>query len=419
MRIPEFPKVIKQGSMTVTIYEREYEKTVKNGPKQGQKRRYVEYMMVYYQEGQRKRETSSDYTAMLNRAGEVLGDLEAGRTEAFALSGSEREAYARAMKTLSATDQPLDVAASHYAQAVKILGGDLVIEAAREYARRHVNQIQPKLVPEVVTEFLATRERQNRSERHLETLTSHCTRFASQFSTNIGRVDARQIDAFLDGLKVGARTRDNVLGSLNNLFEFAKSKRYLPKDHDELDNVTRLDNDEDGPIEIYTAAEMKALLKHADPQLVPFLAIGGFAGLRSSEIERLDWQDVRCDSDCIIVQKGKVKKRGKSRRMAPLLPNLKRILKPFAKPEGKVWPHSHPYLYELLRETAAKAKITLKDNGLRHSFVSYRVAQMKNVPQVALESGNSPNIIDSNYRELVTEIDAQQWFAIHLRDKRQ
>jgi hypothetical protein len=40
------------------------------------------------------------------------------------------------------------------------------------------------------------------------------------------------------------------------------------------------------------------------------------------------------------------------------------------------------------------------------------VAQIKNIPQVAYESGNSPQIIDSNYRELVTEKDAKNWFAM-------
>lgn len=53
-----------------------------------------------------------------------------------------------------------------------------------------------------------------------------------------------------------------------------------------------------------------------------------------------------------------------------------------------------------------------KHNGLRHSFISYRVGVIKNVAQVALEAGNSPQVIFSNYRELVTEKAAKEWFAI-------
>lgn len=51
-------------------------------------------------------------------------------------------------------------------------------------------------------------------------------------------------------------------------------------------------------------------------------------------------------------------------------------------------------------------------NGLRHSFISYRVAVVKNVTQVALEAGNSPAVIFSNHRELVTPQDAKEWFSI-------
>ncbi len=46
------------------------------------------------------------------------------------------------------------------------------------------------------------------------------------------------------------------------------------------------------------------------------------------------------------------------------------------------------------------------------SFISYRVAQVQRVAQVALEAGNSPKIIFSNYRELVKPVDTVKWFAL-------
>ncbi len=48
-------------------------------------------------------------------------------------------------------------------------------------------------------------------------------------------------------------------------------------------------------------------------------------------------------------------------------------------------------------------------------FISHptrRVAETGDVPRVALESGNSPAMIFTHYRELVTPEDAMQWFAI-------
>jgi hypothetical protein len=40
------------------------------------------------------------------------------------------------------------------------------------------------------------------------------------------------------------------------------------------------------------------------------------------------------------------------------------------------------------------------------------VAVTKDVPKVSLEAGDSPKMIDSNYRELVTDRAAHRWFSI-------
>ena len=53
-----------------------------------------------------------------------------------------------------------------------------------------------------------------------------------------------------------------------------------------------------------------------------------------------------------------------------------------------------------------------KKNALRHSFISYRVADTQNVNQTALECGNSPAVIFKHYRELVRPAEAKKWFGI-------
>jgi hypothetical protein len=53
-----------------------------------------------------------------------------------------------------------------------------------------------------------------------------------------------------------------------------------------------------------------------------------------------------------------------------------------------------------------------KHNALRHSYISYRLAAVPNTAQVALEAGNSPQMIFGHYRELVRAMDAEKWFAV-------
>ena len=53
-----------------------------------------------------------------------------------------------------------------------------------------------------------------------------------------------------------------------------------------------------------------------------------------------------------------------------------------------------------------------KSNALRHSYASYRLADLKDTARVALEMGNSPSMLFRNYRELVTEKQAMDWFSV-------
>ena len=69
-----------------------------------------------------------------------------------------------------------------------------------------------------------------------------------------------------------------------------------------------------------------------------------------------------------------------------------------------------------LKEKDAPAVFAWKRNALRHSYISYRVADTKNVAQVALEAGNSPQMIFQHYRELVQPKEAKAWFAIEPKE---
>ena len=43
---------------------------------------------------------------------------------------------------------------------------------------------------------------------------------------------------------------------------------------------------------------------------------------------------------------------------------------------------------------------------------SYRLAALQNKPQVALEMGNSPEMIDKHYRRPIPESLGKEWFSI-------
>lgn len=208
------------------------------------------------------------------------------------------------------------------------------------------------------------------------------------------------------------------------MFGFAKTRGYLPKDHDEIDSVPTV-KDREGAIEIFTPAEMAEILNCAGEKLIPFLALGAFAEIRHAEIQRLDWKDIRLEDGIIELHAAKAKTA--NRRTVPILDNLSGWLRPHRQESGPVCLHRNMAfeIRQLVQRVNGERKagsgkrkgnevpeFKWKHNALRHSFISYRVAAIQNVAQVALEAGNSPQMIFRHYRELVRPTDAVKWFFI-------
>ncbi len=398
----EFPLPVQRGSVTVLIY-----RTPSGG--------YDRYTVGWYEGRTRKRKTFHDLGEAKQHAETTANKLSRGEAEALKLTSADRHIYVRAVQALKPTGIPLDVAALQFAEVLELIGNHSPVEVARDFARRHPRTLPRRTAPELVEEFLQFKQTKGKSKLYLDDLRYRCGKFGAQFPRQIVTITARDIQDFLDGLKLSGRSTNNFLRSIHTLFEFAKRRGYLPKDHDELSAV---EGPEEGreKIEIFTPTEIRRLLAAAPETFVPALALGAFAGLRSAEIERIDWQEIHLDRRFIDLDAEKTKT--DFTRLIPITDNLAAWLAPYAKPAGKVWPHSHAYFYEAQRETAKRTKtkdlpaVEWKHNALRHSFISYRVAATSNMNQVAIEAGNSVAMIKRNYNKPQLEAAAKEWFAV-------
>jgi integrase len=216
------------------------------------------------------------------------------------------------------------------------------------------------------------------------------------------------IEEWLARLSIGPRARNNIRMSIVTLFQYARAHGYLPKDQrTEAEHVARA-KDRGGEIEILWPQELDKLLKKAKSEAALYLALGAFTGLRSAELIRLEWQDINFERGHIIV--GKEKSKTATRRLVPIQPNLMQWLAPHRGFTGRVFSSEHA-----ADRTIEFAKSLLKkwpNNALRHSYATYRLASTQDAAKVALEMGNSPTLLFTNYRELADEHDAKAWFAI-------
>jgi integrase len=171
-------------------------------------------------------------------------------------------------------------------------------------------------------------------------------------------------------------------------------------------------------IGIYSPDELRTFLENIEDTFVPDIAIGAFAGLRSAEIARLDWSEVKLDRGHIEIKASKAKTA--SRRLIPIVPALKAWLETHKKTAGQIIPCRDEFhlgrklkaAIDRMVDAKGKPLVQTVPNGFRHSFCTYRLAVVKSAAQVALEAGNSPKMLFEHYRELATEEDGNAWFGI-------
>ena len=170
-----------------------------------------------------------------------------------------------------------------------------------------------------------------------------------------------------------------------------------------------------GEANVLTPAQMQTLLDNVREEYLPWLVIGGFAGIRSEEIapdytskkSGLMWEDFDWQHQVIIVRSATSKTR--EEREVPISENLAQWLAPYRNATGPVCPH-RPSNYETGRLGTFIGG--WKHNALRDSFCSYRARITQNVPQVSYEMGNSIAMVKKSYHRRQPIQTAQEWFDL-------
>jgi integrase len=388
------PISVKAGNVEVKIY-------------QGKSRGYDLFTVVHYVGGARKRETFGNLANAKERAREVARAIINGRTAVLELTNTDREGYVAALERLRPLGVPLHSAVEEYVAARSHLNGESLLSVVKAHAGRR-RDVTDKRVREIVEELLAAKKRDGLSLRYIETLRSHLNRFAAAFETSIGSLAAKLIEEWLVSQNLGPRARNNIRTSIITLFNFARSRGYLPKGQPTEASEIAKAKDRGGEIGILSPKELADLLTASDEEAKLYFALGAFTGLRSAELIRLEWEDVNFARGHIQVGKGKAKTA--TRRLVPIQPNLMQWLSEYRERAELVFASEHAAYRSI-----AQAKEIIGDwptNALRHSYATYRIAQCHDAARVALEMGNSAQMLFRNYRELADEQDAKAWFSI-------
>lgn len=332
------------------------------------------------------------------------------------------------------------------AQAVEIIrkaGGrvEALADAAQSFASIQLTGAK-KTVAEIVQEHLALLEKTARPATvrdRRQNLKSFVARCGGGLATSI---TPTMIDDWTMELP-NQPTQAARWRAIRAVFNYAVKRGYM--DEPPTKRATAIASQIPDEISVLSPAEVQEVMRRAlqmEPRLVPYLAIGIFAGLRpENELGRLDWNKINMKSRLITIDIKYAKNRKK--RAVPISDNLAAWLEtvPEAERAGEIYYYRRALRRVLGKEQATKAEkraeleaqaaregrklsgptpdetpapevLRWGQDIMRHTFGSYRQAVIKNINQLCEEMGNTPHIARTHYLDPPDEEAAAEFWDI-------
>ena len=203
--------------------------------------------------------------------------------------------------------------------------------------------------------------------------------------------------------------RNHYRATLKSIITHCVDRCWLNEKHG-LDSLLKKEPDAPENIEVISPAKFRELLKAADTETLPLIALQGFTGVRRSEALRLKWEDVWGTDGFVVLNASQTKT--SKRRLVERVPALEEWLKPYRRLTGPIWSRSEDAFNHIMKGFRKQVGISHIKNPLRHSYATYKLAVKRDANALALEMGNSPQILMRNYLQLATPSQGKQWFGI-------
>ena len=269
------------------------------------------------------------------------------------------------------------------------------------------------------------------SSRYLEYLKYHCSRMDQDWGPRaISGLTVLDVERFIKRPSWGLRARWNSMTAVRTFLHWAERRGLMQSNP--AQKLAAEIRRPDARKEFLSPDEMQLLLNltQDDTVMRAFLCLGGFAGLRTIEIQRLEWRDLDFESKEpeIHVRPEAIKKTrgGWTERYVRMEPAFLRHCP--TPGTGPMIPWTVRIFGDRLRALKDRMAETLESQGrpeaarwrqdwphncLRHSFASYHLAIREDAGATAYQMGHTaPGTLYREYARAVRRADADRWWAL-------
>jgi integrase len=306
---------------------------------------------------------------------------------------------------------------------------------AVEFYLRHAAIVRERVrVPVLVERFVGSRAEAARSERYVRQLRVSLGALARAFplmeAAELGR---EQVLAWLRSGGWAAKTRNNYLGDVRAMFAWALREGLAARNPCEGIALAALSKEEISVLDVDGA---RALLEAArgNAEMMTYLVLAMFCGIRPAEIERLDTSAINLEEGTVIVLAETAKTR--ARRVVDLADNAVAWLRTVEVPVGRLcvgrwaerwrafrrgcgWQVGRDETGEhsLAFRAAMEVPITRgrwPADVLRHTYASMHYAQHQDEGLLKAQMGHweRADTLHRHYRALTTRAEAAAFWAL-------
>lgn len=265
------------------------------------------------------------------------------------------------------------------------------------------NPIESKTVREVVDAIMADREGAKRSEVYTTQLRWTFNSFASgRNKDQINAVTTQNVRDWLASLSGSPDAQRAYITRIRGLFKFAIDNKWLRENPAKI--ISLPDRSQAEP-RIFTPEHAEKILKAVaakDRSMIAYFALGFFAGLRPSEIGRLEKEHLTPDLIRVTL---KVARKKKEVRNIPINETLRAWLDVS---DGVPIPDDWRRRFG---DLSKGFEVKWIQDGMRHSFVTY-MNELHGWQETVSQAGHSLAMMVEHYRALTTKAEAKKFWNI-------
>jgi integrase len=341
------------------------------------------------------------------------------RREYFLNKGDAEKALSRGQKDAEELGRRWSVLKSHERLAVseimaEVKAAGLTLRDVWDGYRKgaQVTTTGRQTLRQAIDLLIESKRKANKRPGYVTNLRQYLDAWArGQEERSLASITFDEIESFVNK-KESVGSRLTTINRLSTLFSFAVRKGWIIANP--LKRIERPTVEATLPTTLTDADAIKMLkyVRQTLPGMVPWFSLALFAGLRPEEADQVTWKKIDVKAKTVVIDPQTKIRNARTVHLEP-------VAVAWLKLGGDL-----PLTQAVRRRALRKVRDHMgweewPKDILRHTCASHWIALKKSYGSVAIEMGNSENILRKHYRAEVAQADCKKFWALTPKAVRQ